>query len=106
MCAVERELAGQLEVKRGLERAVDVKHGQVVDFAHMPDGERCRKHALADHAVASSRLDVNDHVDSGKRVVQRLLDAIGSGMALADRSSRRDADDDVGEVLPHPPCVV
>ena len=47
---------------------------------------------------------MHDDVDSRERVVQCLLDTIGGRVALADRGSRRDADDDVGEVLPTGPA--
>ncbi len=50
-------------------------------------------------AVALTRLDVNDDVDPRECVVQRLLDPIGRGVPLSDGRARRDADDDVGEVL-------
>ena len=91
-------------------RAVDVEHRQVVDLAHVRDGERRRESALADSAVASARLDVDDDVDSRERLVERVLDAVGGGVPLADRRTGRDADDDVGEVLspgaPKPqPCA-
>ena len=87
-------------MKRGLEGAVDVEHGQVVDLAHVRDGERGRENSLANCAIAAARLDVHDDVDSRERVVQCLLDAVRRRVALADRGSWRDADDDVGEVLP------
>jgi hypothetical protein len=32
--------------------------------------------------------------------VHRFLDRVGRRMALPDRGARRDADDDVGELLP------
>src|SRR5207344_2487835 len=61
------------------------------------------ENALANSPIASARLDVDDDVDSRKSVEERLFHAIGGRMALADRGSRRDADDDVGEVLPTRP---
>ncbi len=78
---------------------VDLEHRQVVDLADVRDRERGGEHALADPAVGSPRLDVDDDVDPRERVVQRLLDAVGGGMPLADRGTGSDADDDVGEVL-------
>ena len=87
-------------------RTVDVEHGQVVDLADVRDRERGGEHALADAAVASTRLDVHDDVDPGKRVVQRMLDAVGGRVPLADRGAGRDADDDVGEVLASRPAGV
>ena len=94
------EVARELQVERDLDAPVDVEHRQVVDLAHVRDGERGGEDAFANPAVAAARLDVDDDVDPRERVVQRLLDAVGRRVALADRGSRRDADDDVGEVLP------
>ena len=96
-------------MERDLDAPVDVEHGQVVDLAHLRDGEGRCESALADTSFASSWLDVNDDVDPRECVVERLLDAIGRSMALADRRAGRDADDDVCEVLasgspqPQPP---
>ena len=42
---------------------------------------------------------MDDDVDSGKSVVECLLDAVGGGVALRRPRPRGDADDDVGEVL-------
>ena len=91
-------------MERDLERSIHVEHRQVVDLPHVRDRERRRENALANSAIASARLDVDDDVDSRERVVERLLDTIGGRVALADRGSRRDADDDVGEVLPTGPA--
>ena len=55
--------------------------------------------ALAKRRLSSLRLDVDDDVDSGKRLVQRTLDPVGRRMPLPDGRARRDADDDVREVL-------
>ena len=98
------EVARQLQVERDLERSIDVEHRQVVDLPHVRDRERRRENALANSAIASARLDVDDDVDSRESVEERLLHTIGGGVALADRGSRRDADDDVGEVLPTGPA--
>ena len=46
------------------------------------------------------RLDVDDDVGARDGPLDRLLDGVGGGMALADRRARRHADDDVGEVPP------
>jgi hypothetical protein len=42
---------------------------------------------------------VNDDVDAGKRVAEGMLDPVGSGMALADRGARGDADHHIRESL-------
>ena len=86
-------------MERHLEASVDLDHRQVVDLADMGDGERCSEDALAECRVRAARLDMDDDVDPRQRVVQGLLDAIRGRVALADRRARRDADDDVGEVL-------
>ena len=96
--ALEREVARKLQMERDLDAPVDLEHGQVVDLAHLRDGERGREHSLADLRLAASRLDVHDDVDAGQRVAQRLLDAVRCSVPLADRRAGRDADDDVGEV--------
>jgi hypothetical protein len=99
VCAVELEIARELQVERDFERSVKVKHRQVVDLADVRDGECGRENTLANSAIATTRLDVHDGVDSRERIVECLLDPIGGRVALADRGSRRDADDDIGEVL-------
>ena len=68
--------------------------------------ERGGVRALAHVGLALERLDVDDDVRLGQRVLHRLLDRVGRRVALADGGVRRDADDDVGEVaarrLAHP----
>ena len=96
---VERKIARKLQVERDLDAPVDLEDLEVVDLAHLRNGERGGEDALADRAGALARLDVNDDVDPRECVVQRLLDTIGGGVTLTDRRARRDADDDVGEVL-------
>ena len=94
----ERQVAGELQVQRDLDPVADLEHGQVVQLAHARDPERRRERALPDLAPGSARLDVDDDVGVGETSFQRILDAIRGRMALPDRGTRRDADDDVGEV--------
>ena len=54
--------------------------------------------AVADSGFVLLRLHVHDDVASGQRIVQRLLDLVCSGMALADRSAGWNRDDDVREL--------
>ena len=73
---------------------------------HLPNlrnRQRGREDALPQPGAGRIRLDVNDHIDSGEGIVKRLLETVGGRMTLADRGAGRDADDDVGEVLPPSP---
>ena len=99
VCALERQIARQLEMERDLEAPIDLDRRQIVDLADMGDGESGGEHALAECRLLALRLDVNDDVDPRERSVQGLLDAIRGSVALADRRAGRDADDDIGEVL-------
>ena len=107
--ALEREVAGELEMERDLEPSVDLEDAEVVDLPHLRDAERGRQHALAELGVRLARLDVDDDVGVGQRSRERVLDPVGGGMALPDGGARSDPDDDVGEVLaarlahPEPP---
>ncbi len=89
-------------MKRDLNAPVDIEHREVVDLAHMRDGECSREHPLAERRVSSLWLDVHHDVDPGKRLVQSLLDPVGGSVSLADRRTGCDADDDVRETLS--PC--
>ena len=77
----------------------DVQHGQVVQLAHERHGERGGQDTFAKRRVAALGFDVHDDVDPGKRVVQRVLDAVRRGVPLTDGRPRSDADDDVREAL-------
>ena len=69
---VERKIARELEVERDLDPPVDVEHREVVDLAHVRDRQRGGEHSLAQRPVAAARLDVDDDVDPGERLEQRL----------------------------------
>ncbi len=53
---------------------------------------------VADGGLVLLRLDVDDDVAAGQRVVQSVLDAVGRGVTLADGRAGRNRDDDVGEL--------
>ena len=72
----------------------------VVYLAHARHRERRRVRALAHVACLLERLDVDDDVCLGQRVLHGLLDGVRRRVALADDGVRLDADDDVGEVAP------
>ena len=65
MGLVERELARELEMERGLDAVVGVDQLQVVELAHLRDRHRSRSHPLAELAVREARLDVDDDVARG-----------------------------------------
>ena len=69
-----------------------------MDLADARDAERGREHALADLGLRFARLDVDDDVEAGKPLAERVLDAVGGGVALADGRARSDPDVDVDEV--------
>ena len=84
----------------------DRKHAHVV---HLPDArhaERGGMGAFAHSRIGLHRLDVDDDVGLGQRRLERALDRVGGGVALADRCVVRHADHDVREhppgSLPHP----
>ena len=95
---LQPQLAGQLEVQRDLRPAADVQHADVVDLAHARDSERGGVCTVADGGLVLLRLDVDDDVTAGQRVVQCVLDAVGRGVTLADRCARGNRDHDVGEL--------
>ena len=74
----------------------DVEHGHVVDLAHARDPER-RRGARSRSCPGLRRLDVDDHVRSGHRLLDGGLHRVGRRVPLLDRGPGRDADDDVGE---------
>ena len=105
VCAVEREVARKLQVERDLDAAVDVEHGQVVDLPHMRDGERGGEDALAECRRRSPRGSTWTTTSiPGSASCSASLDAVRGRVALADRGSGRDPDDDVREVLPSRPA--
>ena len=67
-------------------------------LAHARHAERGRERALAHGRRALERLDVDDDVGLGQRMLHRVLDRVRRRVALADGGVRLDADDDVGEV--------
>ncbi len=97
--AVERKVAGQLEMEGDLDAFPDLEQDEVVHLSHLRDGHCGRENPLTNVAVRSARLDVNDDVDARQRVAERGFDTIGRGVPLPDRRSRRDTDDDVSEEL-------
>ena len=102
---LERDFSRQLHVKRQLFPPADLDEREVVDLAHIRNGEGRSVRAHPDVGI-DERLHVNDDVASGQRALERCLDRVGGGMPQADRSRRRHTDHDVGEIppgrLPHP----
>jgi hypothetical protein len=106
---LERHLSRQLQVQRDLGASVGSQHGKIVDLAHLRHALRRRERALAESRLVLLGLDVDDDVALRQRFVKSGLDGVSRGVALADRGARRDADDDIGELLrpslahPQPP---
>jgi hypothetical protein len=86
-------------VQRELRPAVHLEQREVVHLADARHGDRGGMRALADPRVLE-RLDVDDHVAAGKRLLDRRLDGIGRRVPLAHAGSRGDADDDVRKLSP------
>ena len=85
---LERDVSGQLHVQRQLVPPADLDEREVVDLAHIRNGDGRSVRAHPDAGI-DERLDVNDDVASGQRALERLLDRVGRGMPLADRRRRR-----------------
>ena len=84
-------------MQRELRPAVDVDEREVVHLADARHGERRGVRALA-HRRVLDRLDVHDDVRVRQRALDRGLDGVRGGVALADGRARGDADHDVGEL--------
>ena len=85
-------------MERDLDATVHLEDGQVVDLAHLRNTQGCRQSALTNLRIGAPRLHVDDDVGMGKPLANRVLDPIRRSVALADRGTRRDPDDDVREV--------
>ena len=86
----EGERARELEVERDLGAIARAEDGDVVDLAHARNPERGGECALGDRSAGLRRLDVDDDVRPRDGPLDRLLDRVGGGMALA-RPPRRAA---------------
>ena len=87
---VERQLARQLDVQRELGVAVDVDERDVVHLADVRDRERRCVRTLA-HVASSIGSTCTTTSAFGSAPLDRGLDRVGGGVALADRgaSARR-----------------
>ena len=92
-------------MQRQLGATPDLQQGEVVHLAHSRDRDRGGGRAFADAGVVE-RLDVDDDVAAGQRLLDRGLDRVCGGVPLADGGRRGDADHDVCELpaagLAHP----
>ena len=66
----------------------------------MRDGHRGRERAVSERRLVGSRLDVDDDVAAGQRVLELRLHPVCDRVALTDRRARRHGDHDVGERAP------
>ena len=98
MRVLERQVAGQLQVERDFGPAADVEDGDVVHLAYLRHAERGGVRALPDRGLVLLRLDVDDDVAPGKRIVHRGFHAVGGLVSLADGGARGDGDHDVREL--------
>ena len=92
------EIARELQMERDLHTPVDLEDAQVVDLPHLRHAERGRQHSLADLRVRVARFYMYDYVGIGKALTYRVLDPVRRCMALSNRGTRSDPDDDVREV--------
>ena len=106
MRVLEGQVCRELQVQRDLGAVLGSQHRKIVDLAHLRHVLRRGQGPLAQRGLVFLRLDVDDDVALRQRLVDRRLDRVRRGVALADCGSRRDADDDVRELpapgLPHP----
>ena len=82
----------------------DVEDCDVVHLTHARHPQRRGQSTLGQVGACLGGLDVDDDVRPGHGALDRLLDRVGSRMALADRRARRDADDHVGEMATRRPA--
>ena len=83
----KRERARELQVEGDLQAVVDLEHGDVVHLAHAGDTQRRGGRALPQLGRLGG-LDVDDDVGARDCALDRLLDGVGRGVALARRPRR------------------